>query len=184
MVAEVCGDHAHDGVRCIVHRQHLSDHVRRRSEFSFPESAADFHHRLRTNLVFFDSKVSPENGLHAENGEKFSGNHFCLETLRLAGASERENVLAKSRYGGKRVVHPSPVEEIGIGNRRMLEVGLAFIERHEPFRLLVPERRKQHGIHHAEDSRIRADAQRERENRNDCEARIFHQHSQCVSNVL
>jgi len=66
----------------------------------------------------------------------------------------------------------------------MLEIGLAFIERHEPFRLLVAKRGEQHGIHHAEDSRIRADAQGEGENRDNRKAQILPQHSQCVSNVL
>jgi hypothetical protein len=63
-----------------------------------------------------------------------------------------------------------------IGKRNLLEVGspamnLAGAKSHDPIRIVIPEGPQQNGVHHLENSRIRADAQRHNQHHERSESR-------------
>ena len=55
---------------------------------------------------------------------------------------------------------------------------------YQTIRLIKRQRPQQHGIHHAEDRGVGADAQSEYQNCNDCEARTFAENAPGVASVL
>ena len=61
---------------------------------------------------------------------------------------------------------------------------IAFPHHHQPLGVPVGQRAEQHGIHHAENRGVRADAQRQRNHRHRSEARALRQHSQRIPQIL
>ena len=59
-----------------------------------------------------------------------------------------------------------------------------MIKLHQPVRLIKGQRLQEHGIHHAEDCRVRSDAQREHQHGHRREAGILAEHAPAVSNIL
>jgi hypothetical protein len=82
------------------------------------------------------------------------------------------------------VVLLAPVAEVRVrdGHGRHLLAPLA--EAHEPVRVFEGQRPQQHAVDDRKDRRVRADAQRERENGDRREAGLLEQHPKSVPNVL
>jgi hypothetical protein len=104
--------------------------------------------------------VAPGCRLNSEHWKKLRRNHFRLEPFRLTRTCKRENVCTKRRDGRERMIHLSPIDKIGIGNGRVLEIRLLLVERHQLVGPFVWQRRKKHRIHYAEYRRIGSDSQR------------------------
>src|SRR5262249_20958548 len=77
-----------------------------------------------------------------------------------------------------------PVEEIQIGDRHLLEVRRAFLDSHQPVRLRIRQRFEQHRVDDAEDRRIGADPQGQREHRDGRNHLPLEQHSHRIANVF
>src|SRR5262245_6041142 len=60
----------------------------------------------------------------------------------------------------------------------------AYAEHHHAFRLRIGQRTQQYGVDDAEDRRVRADAECERENGDESEHSIFSEHPHAVTQVL
>ena len=184
LITKIRGNHAHHGVAHSVERQGFSERVRRRGEFPFPESAADERHRLCAHLVLLGAKQAARHGVHAQHGEEIRGDHFRFHALGLAHARQVVIVLAKGRHRGERALVAHPVEKIGIGDGRVRKLFGLGIDGDQAIRLPVGERIEQHAIHHGKQRGIRADAERQRENRNRRKARRFGYHAEAVTNIL
>ena len=73
-------------------------------------------------------------------------------------------------HRGKAVVVVLPVAKVGIGDRAGAEIGLALVKHHELFGMRVGNWIEQHRVDDGEKRRVRADAERERQDRDGGEA--------------
>ena len=92
---------------------------------------------------------------------------------RLADAGEVLACVADGRHHGEGFILIAPILVVGIGDGDRFRVLLeGFTDEQDAVRLLsrVGDRAEQHGMDHAEDRRIRPNAERDRQDRNDSEA--------------
>src|SRR5262249_37865062 len=81
-------------------------------------------------------------------------------------------------------IHPTPVYEVGIGDRGVGEIVHLLKERDELFRMMEGQRIDQHTIHNRENRRISSDSEREREDGDDGKAGRLGQHAEGVTEIL
>src|SRR5215510_10467840 len=78
----------------------------------------------------------------------------------------------------------APEDELRFARVPETRVGPISREPHNALRLRVRERAQEHGVDDCEDRRVSADAQRKRDDGDQCESWLLHQHSRAVSQVL
>src|SRR5882762_7436008 len=78
----------------------------------------------------------------------------------------------------------SPIEIVGQRNRIILTRSGRFIQHHDPVGVWVWKRSQQNRINDAENRSVRANAERQRQDRYHTETRLLPQHSESVSNIL
>ena len=151
-------------------------------EMLLPIGVADNH---RAGFSFFFSEKMSRGGLQLKNVKEFRSYCGAVRVLGLCGRRGRALVvfIVGHRIEGGRLI--VPVVEIG---RRDRSVVPGFLpqrcEGDDAVRLVIRERTQQHGIHHAEHCRIRADADAERQDRDGGYGRRFGQHANPVPDVL
>ncbi len=77
---------AHNRVRRAIQDDRFPDDVRRRTEFAFPESSAEHHHRRRSRTIVIGAEGAAENGRYAERRKKVRGNHGAADEFGFARA--------------------------------------------------------------------------------------------------
>ena len=77
-----------------------------------------------------------------------------------------------------------PVEEVQIRNRHLLELRRLLVNAHQLFRLWIRQRLDQHRIDDAKDGRVRANAERQGQQRDDRNHSPFEQHPHRVAQVF
>ena len=181
---EVRGNDADDGVIPAVQGKALAEDVGRRSKLALPEARTDQRYRRSTDLVFTWRKVAPEDRVHTYGREKIRGDEARTHLLSLANASKAEVDAASNGHRGKTAIVSLPVAKIGIGDGAKFEVGFAFVHRDELLRMRVGQRVEEHTVDNREDGSVGADAEGQREDRDEREAGIFAQHARAIAQVL
>jgi hypothetical protein len=77
----------------------------------------------------------------------------------------------------------APIQEIRKGSWSMVGVGITVLEDNQLFRMLEGQAQGG-GIHDAENCRVHADAQGQRNHRNHGEARVLAKLAQCITEIL
>ena len=78
----------------------------------------------------------------------------------------------------------SPIEIVGQRNRIILTRSGRFIQHHDPVGIWIWQRPQQNRINDAENRSVRANTQRQRQDRDYTETRLLPQHAESVSNIL
>src|SRR5262249_7873167 len=104
--------------------------------------------------------------------------------LRLAGARQVPFFIAKRGEAAETFLVALPVEEVRISNGHVVHVFGFLGDEYEPFRLLERRRSQQHRVDHAEDRRVRTDAERERENGDGSKSRVLSQLAPGESKII
>src|SRR5882672_2682697 len=104
-------------------------------------------------------------------------------------ARHRKSYAVTRRHRTERLIPLSPVEEIRIRTSvvYLWTFRVARVRRandYQPLRFGIRQRPEQHRIDDTENRSVGADSQRQRQYRNQCEARILRQHSCAVAQVL
>src|SRR5436309_7551740 len=81
-------------------------------------------------------------------------------------------------------VVPLPIEIIGQRDGKILTRTGRFAQDHDPVRIRIRQRPKQNGVNDAEDGGVRPDAERERNDRNCGEGRIFNHLSKSKTEIV
>ena len=125
------------------------------------------HRRLRPAVaVFVRRKLSPCQRRESQHAEKSRRDPLLLRVLHPPGGRQ----VHSRRTAVRRAVHISGVIPHRFPDPPRLARGVAFIavgiimarHRRQPLRLRIRQRPQQHRVHHAENRRVRPDAQRQR----------------------
>src|SRR5215470_3252946 len=149
--------------------------VRVAAERAAPEAVAD-HHRLRPiGSVFFGAETPPEHRRDAHGIEKLP-RHLAPAHMDGPAIPNKIETAKRAEYGRNaigierlRVVAPINVLERFNG---IAYAAFAILdsESYHSLRLRIRKRSQQHRVDNAEDGRVGADSQSQRENGNRCEA--------------
>src|SRR5262245_32506284 len=167
----------------------FADDSRIIGEAATPERLAENHHSIVNRLFFFWQKVATEYRLKAEQWKQVLRNQHALRLYRLTVAGQLRfsvTFIRKSRHSLKRLRLRAPIQKIRIFayGAGAANVGLRLPDHDQPIRVSKRQRTYQHSIDNAEDRRIRANAQRQRERCHGREALALEQHSYAVAQVL
>jgi len=79
-----CPGNAYDRVGFSVQGDTFAENLLRGSKFALPQSITENRHRTRAGAVFFRAEIAAQQGIEAEGGKKFHGDHMRVHALRLA----------------------------------------------------------------------------------------------------
>ena len=175
-------DHRRRGV---VHRQLPPDDCGIARVATLPERVADDDDG-GILPVFVLGERAPEQRLHTEHAEKAGGDAAAEHALGQAAAGEVRARRPRGRHVLEDAVAGLPIDVVP-GRRRVLrESGEAriFPDHDQPVGLAVRQRPQQHGIHRRDDGGGGADAECEREQRDEHDAAIAQRRADGDADVL
>ncbi len=164
----------------------LANQARIGSKAAAPQILAQDDGRSRTALPVLRKKRAAEERLHFEKREKIARDYNGADDHRLATPRERELVEPLSCQVAESPALLAPILQIQVrspsGRDSLLRSRLGKVD--ELRWIGVRQRFEQHGVDHAENGGIRANAERERQHRDGSKARILTQHADCIARVL
>src|ERR1700722_13750581 len=169
-------------VRFTIHLDGLPDDVAIAAQV-LPEFVAEDDFVLLAGFTFFRKKVAPHGKFLSHHALEADGARRAVNLLRLIGSREIEVRSAPCTDLLKGFVLPFPVEIIARGYTIVAALNLRP-DHHKLVRLRIWHRRQQHGVNHAENGRVRADAQRKCDRSHGGEAGIFPEKAETIANIL
>ena len=189
-VGEAARHHAHDVVVLTIQADLAIQDIARPAEPALPQTVADDDHGSRSVLVLLASEWPAQQRLDAEGREQTPRADGALDSFRheaALGATQVELILAFGGHRREAVALRLPVQEIGecCGTRSsaFLYYG-PFKQQDQLVRLRVRQVLEQRCIDDAEDARIRSNAERQREERDQHKARRFPERAPGITDVL
>jgi hypothetical protein len=161
-------EHADNFVRLSVQRDGAADGALITAESTFPEALAQHRDPAASRDVFGGSKGATGDHRRAEQAEKVGTDMRGRDLLRVTlGEVDDADPIGGDVLERRRLTTP----EIELGWRgawsRPLWRGVQ--ERHDPARFRVGQRPQKDAVDHREDCRVRADAERQRQDGGECE---------------
>ncbi len=167
-----------------VQGQRLAEDVRVGCESLLPEAVAEHHRAGRALAVFLRQEIASQKWADAEEREEARRNVFAREVLGFAGPGEVEVIAAEGAHIGEGTAFAAPIEEIRVRHRALRELRRGLEDHQQPVRIGIRQRLQKHAVHHAENGRVRPDAQRQRQHRDGGEAGVLAQRAESVAKVL
>ena len=166
-----------------VQRDLASDDVGLAPEPPRPEAVAKHRHPVPARLVLMGKKRPPQEGLHAEGPKEVRRHRDGVQKLGAAGRRGQSGHAVE--VPGQRLEDVAACLPVDVVARRDQERGrrIGLLHGHQPVRLGVRQRPQQHGVHEAEDGRVRADPDPQREDDDEAEARAPQQAPRRVPHV-
>ena len=157
--------HADDGVRPVVHLEHLADDVRVAAEPGGPVVVAEHEHRLGALVVVGIGEGAADERPDAEHVEEVVRDHAGGHPVGLAAPQQIEVHLVELHQAVQAGELLAVVVELLDRDAEVLLVGQrrGVADDHQPLAVGVRQRREEHAVHHAEDRRVGADAEAQRE---------------------
>jgi len=162
-VMKVGRDYAGDGVRDVVELHRLTDDSGRTGEFVFPETFGDQRDGRLTWVIFVWREITTEDGIDAEDREKFGGDHFGRKAFGAAHSCEIEIFFAKSGDGRETAIFATPIQKVGIGDGAEAAVGGTGEENREGVGIGIWKRIEKNGVDGGEERRAGTNAECKRE---------------------
>ena len=176
-------DTDHD-VRTSVEGDRMVHHSSVSAKPALPKSVAQKHKARRARLVVGIVEKPSEGRFRAQRGQGVRRDANTGQAIRLAFAREIvTSPIVNADVIEDRLLRP-PIAEVRVGDRHSREIRAAFAQPDESFGFRVRQGTEQHGIHDAEDRRVRSDAQRESEHGHGGEAGILQELAQGVAKVV
>src|SRR5690242_764767 len=111
--------------------------------------------------------------IHAEDGKEIGGYLARDNSFSFAAASEVVAGTIVDAHLFKRLILVAPVSEVWIRDRHLIQHRTFLVEKNEPIGLFIRKWTQQHRVNNAEDRGVCADAEREGDDHDDRDARIF-----------
>jgi hypothetical protein len=129
-------------------------------------------------------KCPPDKGRDTKHTEKVRGDVHSIDWI---GAVARAQIQADTAEiigcHGLKCAALSPCHEFRDGNRRSVAVRELTLDAHDPLRIRERQRCQQNPVNHGKDCRVRADAERNGQDRDDGEARTLDQNARGMADV-
>ena len=169
-----------------VQRQTAADDRRVAAEPSLPQSFADHRHSRAAGAVVAVDERSAAQRLQTEQRKHRRRERSAGELLRIALARERDRHEPERahRLEGARLFLPRQVIQHRGGERRQVQLVVAFGDPHETIGVRERQRPQHDRVDDAEDRRVRADAERDREDDGESEERRLPQQTDRVPNIV
>ena len=178
------GQHAHHGVRLPVDGERAPDHARIGPETGPPQAVAEERHPMRAPALVIERECAAERRSDSEDAEHLRRSDDGAYALRLLRARDVHRLAVHRRHpreGAARLAH---AVEIG---RRETELGVRIAldrrDPHQAVRVRIGQWPQQYGPGHAEHRAVRADAERQREDRNRGEGGRLEKHAQAKPQI-
>ena len=177
---------ADDGVGLVVEPDGLANRIGPPSEALPPEPVGDDRDARRAGLFVRGVEPPAERRLDVEHAEEVHVDNGSRDALGTVGAREREPRLTERGQSGEAVMTNAPVERVGW--RRVavtlscLPIGVRY--QHQIVRAGERQRPYEHGVDDAEDRGVGADADRNREDREEEKARRPPERARGVAEIL
>ncbi len=173
---EIVGQHAGDRPDLVIEPQGLAREAGSGAEQAVPEPLAHQHGVAPLELLLDRQERPALRRPHAEDRQEVGGDESPLDALRSVVLPQGEAFRAGVRRDARQ--EPAlvpPVQEVAAGGQ--LEIRAHDARRHmdQPLGVAEGERPQQHGMDHAEQGGIGADAEGERDDRHRGEGRPSHQ---------
>jgi hypothetical protein len=150
------------------------------------ELVAEQHHGLSARAVLVFRKCAAGDGPDAQDFEKLPGGAGGADLLRIAVAGQAKRVIDAGGDGRVRaVVITDDIEK----RKRQASPAAGGVEAragedHEAIRLGVRQRAQQKGIRYGENRRVRANAERQRQDGDQAKSGAFRQHARREPEIL
>ena len=128
--------------------------------------------------------MRPITGFTPRIEKKFADTIFPCTCSASPVPVELEAVMTIGCDRGEGAIVTLPVQEVGIRDRPLFEIGLAFEERNELVRIGERQGVQQHTVDNRENRRVGPDTESQREQRYRSESRIFPQHAESITKVM
>ncbi len=205
---EIRGQHANDFGAAVTKADRLADDVRIAAVASLPQPMAQnrqrrqrrwssrsgrrrarrWWRRLRLRGAVGVGEVAARGHRHAEHREDVGRGADRADLFRFAGLSGDRGATRRGDAGHavERLGALAEVADIGNREREVEHVARPQLgpHEHEARGIAVGQRPQQDAVDDAEDRRAGADAEGDRQNRDDSESRVFLERAQCVIEIL
>ena len=175
--------HASNRVRLIVHRHDAADNRRIGIEPPPPQAVAQYQHAPSGRRVVGGGEVASQRRSDAERAQEVRRHAHRGNPLGLAVRDERRIPRSDDRDLVECVRPFAPVDHRREADVSGAAVGAGFADVDEPRRIGERQRPEKHRVDHAEDRRVRADAERERHDGDGREAGTAVQQPEPVADV-
>ncbi len=157
--------HADHPVTLLIQLNRTADDSGIGAENRFPGAIGKDHDAVRAGLVFFGSECAAEKRRCAENLEPLLRDLRADQTHGKTAGGVIEIHALLQRHRGERTGFMADKIEIGDGNLNAVETqrGVVSARRNDAFGAIDARGMKEQAIHDAENSGVRSDAKRERE---------------------
>ena len=168
---------ADDEMVAAVEGNRPADDGRIRAELPLPETVAQDGDIGLSWPALFGQERASEHGVHAEDREQAGRHAHGDQHLRVLAMRQPESSVAIERESLERARLPRPVLEVGIGRPVAPALGLriGFPHLNQAVRVGVRKRSDQRRVHRAEDRRVGANGEGERQDADDGKARLAHE---------
>jgi hypothetical protein len=157
---------ADDLVRHAVDLNRPPDHPRVAGVPPLPEAVPENHEVRAVRHVLFGREQPSTDRRHTEHRKQVRGHRRRGEALRLSVSGEIDLTLAPGSDIAQRPRLPPVTIHFAVGHPRLIEGRPAAPDHHGAVGVAPRQRPEQHGVHHAENGGIGADAERQRQHRN------------------
>jgi hypothetical protein len=183
---EVLRQHADDRVRDAVHPQVLSNRVVPSAEEALPEGVREDDLALLPDLAVGVDEQPAAMRLRPQDAEDGGRGLEPLHPLGLVVGPDRLTALAIERLFLEHVDLAASVEIVGNAVARPLDprLRIAVHDGHELVRVGERQRAQQHGVDHAEDRGVGADAGGQRDDGGQREALLFEEQARRKTQIL
>ena len=153
-----------DAARMPVENDRLADHARVGAEPSLEETVAEEDDRARAGVVVVRQKIPPQDRPHSERREEVVSDVPATEAFGAVHPGEVELRLLHGGQGLERSVLVAPVDIVRPGHRHAGEQLGLLVQKDEAVGVAVRQRAQEDGVDRAEDRRVRAETEGQRDN--------------------
>ena len=181
-----CLNHADDGARAAIDAHGLSDHCGVASEPAPPVFVSEHDHRVCPRiLAFFGQDQPSQHGLDSQEAEVIPGDEFGPGALGVAIGAETHEIRIDGGQLLEGIALRAIALEIEVGDAvGPLILRVRIGQHHELLPILDRQGAQQERVDHAEQRRISANAQRQRNHGYGCESGALPEQTRSVPYVL
>src|SRR5262249_44674084 len=168
--------YTYDHIRFAVERDGLVQNAGIAAETPLPQAVAQNDDFILAWLFLFRGEASPARGIHAHQLEEVGRHSDGANFFGFALASEVYTQAPNPGHPLKSFILIAPVLKIRVG-RDVITDSLPTVvhpDHCQLFRLRIRQRAQQHTVDDAEDRRVRANAQAERDDGDECKTGLLH----------
>jgi hypothetical protein len=158
--------HYADDLRVLTgERKRLAEHIWVAAEMSLPESVADDRDRRAIRHVFFRRERAAQYWTSTNRFKEIRGYSCATQQLRISASGQLPRPGTKRRHAFERLRSGFESFEVGSGIRQCvcLKLRQDAPDHYDAFRIFERQRPQQRRVHNAEDRRVRADSERQRQ---------------------